>query len=603
MFSIRKISWKTLILYLLILVICLQIFLAIVAHQQSPSNTNQLQIINIKQINIQPPNQPPTSNEINTNNIHLQSLVDQIANSKNEQLVQTKPQERMRHTSRHNRHQRIQRIRELRRENNDESDGVTQRKFVNAIRDKTIENMKSKRFHRQRMRNRRRHYFRDADSKDDLIDFEKANLQKYMEDGGWIDINKISNHSFIYKSRTKNLNITQMLNSNQMVNGLHKYNFTNDKLINNKWNKKDIDILMENKRKLFDEYGIVSYESKMNYDLQLLEYDILKWIIEYQNPKKCPETYFEIGVLNKCGFGCKLDDYVLICAKFAMQQGYIFEFKNWGNDNNTLHEYGSWNGFFMPVSNVLSVCNDSELDILREGMYQVRPSKIGFWIPEEFEQRIEALHNDSVLFFHGVLNRYLLRLNKKYMKEYNEIRSELMMNDIVNIDKRLPLIGCHVRRTDKIMESNVYEWDNYVDLFKYLLGYNKIRYMGKGNKLDLFLATDDVNIVKTVMMGDDDDNGLKFNFLYNKYSMNIINNSVVLKQRRTDNALRSIVFDVLLLSESDLFIGQDGSRVSRLVLELIAMRLPDYKQRLISIDAVNNNLLDFPYWITENWLH
>ena len=217
---------------------------------------------------------------------------------------------------------------------------------------------------------------------------------------------------------------------------------------------------------------------------------------------------------------------------------------------------------------------------------------IGYWVPEEFAERIDALHNDSVLYFHGVLNRYLLRLTDKYRKQLDMERMDLVKKR----KKDLPLVGVHVRRTDKVMESNVYQWRNFVDLIKYLMKYNEI----KDDGMYLFLATDDKEIVETAIVQENND-GLNIEFLWNKYSIDI-DDGIELRQRRTDNALRSIVFDSLLLSDCDYFIGQDGSRVSRLVMELIAMRLPDYKQRLISVDAVNKDLLDFPYWISQNWM-
>ena len=484
-------------------------------------------------------------------------------------------------------------FRKIRRDSSSDSTLDERRQQSIQKREEKLERIRHRR-HRSRMRNP----FKDPDDKimEDRLEFEKANLKQYMENGGWIDIENIPKDSLLYRERTKELNITEKLLSGDMVNNMYKYDGEKDKLLNDKWSVDDIELLMKNKQKLYDKYGIIMTldGNKNSYDLQLLEYDILKWIIAQQYVKECPTEYFEIAVLEECGFGCKLDDYILICAKYAISKGYLFEFKNWGNDNDTLHEYGEWNTFFKPLSNILEICKESELKELKDGMFQERPRMIGFWIPEIFEDRLNKLHNDSVLFFHGVLNRYLLRLNMKYRKQYELVRRTLTGRDDLN----KPIIGVHVRRTDKIMESNVYEWKNYIDLMRYLLEYN-------GYNVDdgfyVFLATDDKEIVKTAIVEDKNDE-LKIEFIWNKYSIDI-DDGIELKQRRTNNGLRSIVFDILLLSECDYFLGQDGSRVSRLVLELFAMRFPDYKQRMISLDAVNNNLLDFPYWISQNWLH
>ena len=145
---------------------------------------------------------------------------------------------------------------------------------------------------------------------------------------------------------------------------------------------------------------------------------------------------------------------------------------------------------------------------------------------------------------------------------------------------------------------------------RFLLEYNGIE-SGEG-PFYLMLATDDAQIVNESIV-QHGDGGMPLHFLWNPYAIEVgkgeigkgeigKGEGVQLQQRRTHNALRSIVFDILLLSDSDMFVGQDGSRVARLVLELMAMRVPDYKQKMLSLDALVQHQLDFPYWVSAKWL-
>eukprot|EP01084_Bolivina_argentea_P113556 202344_1 len=477
------------------------------------------------------------------------------------------------------------------------------------------------------------------------------------EEGGWLDVDKyINKQSAFYKSRTQYINITEKLNNPTTKNKMLPYNFTKDIEINSKWNKKSITKLLTKQTELFLKWNIIPYKSTLNYDLQQLEYDILYWIIHTQNPSQCPSNYYEITISNKCGFACKISDYLLMYAKAAMMRDIIFDFNGFGeNITASLHEYGAWNSFFEPLSNLLIVCNNTQRVYLMHNAVTIHPTTLGYWLPKQFEERLKFLHNDPVLFFHGVIDRYLLRLNTKYRKQFDAIRNEIDAKiKFIN----MPKIGCHVRRKDKVLEAYIYEWSNYMNLMDYIAMYYMRNITVRVKRLRdvyLFLATDDKDIVFEAIRKNET-RYLRLNYLFNKYSIDINmskvenrfrngikknvddrngkrfygeldrilmnrkrdkkqfkygikmkendngENGIIMNQRRSYNALRSIVFDVLLLVNMDYFIGQDASRIGRVILEMMATRMPDYKQRLISIDSVTNNVIDFPYWISDVWL-
>ena len=280
-------------------------------------------------------------------------------------------------------------------------------------------------------------------------------------------------------------------------------------------------------------------------------------------------------------------------AKFALQQGLMFEFEHFGRrQESSLHEYGPWNALFQPLSNALAVCSEEELGGIRGAAESFNFHHWNYWVPPHFKARITRLHGDPSLFFNGVIGRALLRLNEEHRSQY------IVVQQLPRSKERAlgVTIGCHVRRTDKITESRIYEWPQFLDAARFLLEYNGIDI--DEESLYLMLATDDGRIVdQSIVRGED--GGMDLHFVWNPYSIDIGDDGadIQLEQRRTSNALRSVVFDAFMLSESDLFLGQDGSKISQLVVELMATRIPDYKQKLLSLDSFSLDILDFPYWL------
>eukprot|EP01084_Bolivina_argentea_P094204 169344_1 len=304
--------------------------------------------------------------------------------------------------------------------------------------------------------------------------------------------------------------------------------------------------------------------------LQELQNAILKWIESNQIIKpdtKCPDIIYKC-VLNKCGFGCILRNELLMCSKTALKDGIIFELINF---ENTLigEKYGRWNRMFLPLSNFNNESMKSRCKNITK--YKIpNTAKIGHWIPLKFEYKLKELHVDPVLFFHGILTKYFLRLLPKPVQLYDELLLDLKYKR--RLHPYLPVIGLHIRRGDKYLEANLYPLTVYLKIIKY--------YLRQINSQDaiIILATDDKIVVE---------NMVTYKLFTNPYSIHIVNaNNVTISQRKSDNALISIVFDMLLLAESDFFVGQDSSNVASVVVQLMATRFSNHKIRTVSVDNI-----------------
>ena len=345
------------------------------------------------------------------------------------------------------------------------------------------------------------------------------------------------------------------------------------------------------RNKLFnlDKYKIppFSVEFDMKEMIQL-ESEIFEWIISIQYPlNKCPQKLYQC-MLNKCGFGCIIRNELLMCAKKALHDGIMFDLINY---ENTLIDksYGYWNKIFLPLSNIknLSISCKNITNISK----QIPNTKgMGYWIPSQFESRLKELHSDPVLLFHGILTRYFFRFVPNIRKLYDQLSMHLQQK--LSAFPNSSVIGVHIRRSDKSSEANLYPLIVYLKVIKYYL---QIR-----NEYDAFiiLATDDKHIVEYILSN----NIINRDKLFvNPYSIGIDagNESVTISQRKSkDNALISIVFDMLLLSQSDFFIGQDSSNVGAVVVQLLSTRFVHHESKSVSLDCLfKDKSFLFPYFV------
>lgn len=71
---------------------------------------------------------------------------------------------------------------------------------------------------------------------------------------------------------------------------------------------------------------------------------------------------------------------------------------------------------------------------------------------------------------------------------------------------------------------------------------------------------------------------------------------ISLTDRHSDGALEKLIFDILILSECNHFIGSDGSQISRTIYELMQTRHLDASDKGWSINTIKKDQKYYFYW-------
>eukprot|EP01080_Neovahlkampfia_damariscottae_P009188 gene9188-1275_t len=185
------------------------------------------------------------------------------------------------------------------------------------------------------------------------------------------------------------------------------------------------------------------------------------------------------------------------------------------------------------------------------------------WIYSELRSKLQEQHNNSDVWFLGILLKYLIQPNKYLTTMLEKVKKK--------IGFKSGTVGLHIRRTDKVEtgESKFLPLSQYMKKIEnYFKNYSKEKIV--------FVATDDSTEVEI----------LKSSYSRIKFISNLNSKhpNDWIHFRYTSNELLRVLIDVYLLSECDLFVGTFSSHISRLVFELIQSR-NERNQKVISIDS------------------
>nr|CAD2142309.1 unnamed protein product [Meloidogyne enterolobii] len=200
--------------------------------------------------------------------------------------------------------------------------------------------------------------------------------------------------------------------------------------------------------------------------LTLLSETIQNAINSLQNPLNCSEARILVCPIDgpNWGFGF-LTHQIRNCLTFAMKSGRTMVIQN---DKPIYKFNATWNDLFMPASN----CSFSEhaqpflplneyLDIeqsdrilIFQHRLELRISAFRF-VPIELKNLLKY-HSNPTIWFHGQLVKYIWRIN--------EITERVTKQFASNIPFECgPVVGIHVRRTDKISEAKLHDLEEYME--------------------------------------------------------------------------------------------------------------------------------------------
>uniref|UniRef100_H2Y0T7 Alpha-(1,6)-fucosyltransferase n=1 Tax=Ciona intestinalis TaxID=7719 RepID=H2Y0T7_CIOIN len=299
-----------------------------------------------------------------------------------------------------------------------------------------------------------------------------------------------------------------------------------------------------------------------------------------QNPAKCSTAKkLYCNVQSACGFGCIIHHYT-ICLFISLGTGRVMM------SNMSNLAYPNMDKIFLPLSRTCLTAegnvddypewespNDehpssSDAPIVKVSIVYHRDRKTPFapWtVPKDLIPSLERIHGNPMLWWIGQLQSYLMRPQKWLSDSIKEAKGEEFQH---------PIVGVHVRRSDKISEASYMANDAYMTAVSDWYDTYEMRHPNETVVRRIFLATDDILI------------GSQLKITYPKYRIvQIQKNAVVaLAKRFSGSGLEGILQDVFLMAECDYFVGTMSSNVGRLVHELMQTRDYDTSNAAITID-------------------
>uniref|UniRef100_A0A8C5HLR1 Alpha-(1,6)-fucosyltransferase n=1 Tax=Gouania willdenowi TaxID=441366 RepID=A0A8C5HLR1_GOUWI len=308
--------------------------------------------------------------------------------------------------------------------------------------------------------------------------------------------------------------------------------------------------------------------------------DLVQNRITYlQNPPDCSKARKLVCNINKgCGYGCQLH-HVVYCFMIAYgtQRTLILESHNWR------YAPGGWETVFLPVSNTCTdrsgattghwsgEAHDKDVQVVELPIVDSlhpRPPYLPLAVPEDLAPRLQRLHGDPSVWWVSQFVKYLVRPQAWLEKEIQQTTAKLGFKH--------PIIGVHVRRTDKVgTEAAFHPIEEYMlhveEQFQHLARRVHV------DKKRVYLATDDPSLLQEAKTKYPD---------YEFISDNSISWSAGLHNRYTENSLRGVILDIHFLSQTDFLVCTFSSQVCRVAYEIMQTLHPDASSFFYSLDDI-----------------
>ncbi|CAF1199038.1 unnamed protein product [Rotaria sp. Silwood1] len=191
-------------------------------------------------------------------------------------------------------------------------------------------------------------------------------------------------------------------------------------------------------------------------------------------------------------------------------------------------------------------------------------------IPEDIAKRLIRLHGNPFVWFTGQLLKYFLR-PQPWLIEFIEKKSQA-------IDFQTPIVGIHVRRTDKIGTEAAFH--NISEYMKYVEEYYVIyQYQNPDLKLTkrVYIATDEPSVFRDARSKYRD---------YVFYGNTTVAESANLNSRYGTESLKGILLDIHFLSQCDYLVCTFSSQICRVAYEAMQQRVVDGGWRVQPLDDV-----------------
>eukprot|EP00057_Strongylocentrotus_purpuratus_P016333 XP_011670807.1 PREDICTED: alpha-(1,6)-fucosyltransferase-like isoform X1 [Strongylocentrotus purpuratus] len=314
-----------------------------------------------------------------------------------------------------------------------------------------------------------------------------------------------------------------------------------------------------------------------------------------QNPPDCTKAKKILCTFKKTsGFGSKVH-HVSFCMLMAYGSGRTLVLES---GEGWHYSKEGWEKFFRPLSDT---CLDGtgettsynkwptpdgnksiqvvELPIVGTFVKtNKKPVFLPWAIPEDISKRLRRVHSKPHVWWIGQIMTYILKPQPQ--------AQEFIDKKINALEFTRPIVGIHVRRTDKLIrEAKFHGIEEYMDqVEKY---YQKLEKRKKVSVRKVFLATDTVGLL---------DEAQKKYPGYVFISDANISMSADVSLRLSEESLMGIIVDLHLLARSDFLVCTCSSNICRLAYEMMQRSNVDVSKKLHCLDRRY-------YWHGENIKH
>lgn len=187
-------------------------------------------------------------------------------------------------------------------------------------------------------------------------------------------------------------------------------------------------------------------------------------------------------------------------------------------------------------------------------------------VPKELLPKLDKLTSVQAIWFHGQIEEFLLKLKSHYKHHIEKTAKQ--------IGFKHPIVGVHIRRTDKIVEADFRSILRYMEKVEEF--YDILELTQKIDKRRIYLATDEPAVIEKIFRR------------YSK-SFEIIVNANHSTEAKNDSTRfispLGIITDVNLLSRCDYFVGTLSSNIGRRIFEFMFRQNLDAPERVASVDS------------------
>jgi glycoprotein 6-alpha-L-fucosyltransferase len=192
-------------------------------------------------------------------------------------------------------------------------------------------------------------------------------------------------------------------------------------------------------------------------------------------------------------------------------------------------------------------------------------------VPLDLLPRLEKLYTNPLVWWTGQLKKYAMRLLPDTQKKVTE--------NFKKFGFRHPIVGVHLRRTDKSSEAKFYGIEDfmfYVDEY-----YDRLELRDQVvEKRRVYLATDESEMIAEARMKFPD-----YEIIANEQASKEANTNT----RYSESSLIGIISDFQILSECDYVVCTFSSNIGRMVYELMQTKRVDASDCIKTIDNYYKN--------------